>query len=187
MKEYNLKGAVTSLWWFPLVTGPIGIGLGIWVLAAPVASITTFAIAFAICIAIAGVLNTILAFCTMGFPNWGWTLAYGLLELICAIWLFSLPHATLATAFIIIVGIWILVSAINGIAESAMLSRYNGFWTVLMVLLLLATIFFAILFLTNPVFGGVAVWLYLGISILAFGLYRIIIAFVLKRATRYLA
>ena len=175
MKEYNLKGAVTSLWWFPLVTGLIGIGLGIWVLAAPVASITTFAIAFAICIAIAGVLNTIL------------TLAYGLLELICAIWLFSLPHATLATAFIIIVGIWILVSAINGIAESAMLSRYNGFWTVLMVLLLLATIFFAILFLTNPVFGGVAVWLFLGISILAFGLYRIIIAFVLKRASRYLA
>lgn len=187
MKEYNLKGAVTSLWWFPLVTGLIGIGLGIWVLAAPVASITTFAIAFAICIAIAGVLNTILAFCTMGFPNWAWTLAYGLLELICAIWLFSLPNATLATAFIIIVGIWILVSAINGIAESAMLSRYNGFWTVLMVLLLLATIFFVILFLTNPLFGGVAVWLYLGISILAFGLYRIIIAFVLKRASRYLA
>ena len=56
MKEYNLKGAVTSLWWFPLVTGLIGIGLGIWVLAAPIASITTFAIAFAICIAIAGVV-----------------------------------------------------------------------------------------------------------------------------------
>ena len=38
------------------------------------------------------------------------------------------------------------------------------------------TIVFAVLFLSNPVVGGVAVWLYIGISLITFGVFRIVFA-----------
>lgn len=186
MKGKYLSDGFNSLWWIPLITGLIGIALGVWTLCSPVSSIATFALVFAICMAVAGFMNVVGAFCTIGFPNWGWMLAMGILEVIAAIWMFSMPEPLMMTAFVIIIGVWILVSAINGIAEACMMSRYNGFWMIWMILLLLATVTFSILFLTNPVFGGVAVWLYLGISLICFGVYRIILAFVVRRVTNYL-
>lgn len=49
-----------------------------------------------------------------------------------------------------------------------------------MVLVLIATIVLAGIFLFNPVLGGITVWLWIGLSLLTYGIYRIILAFKLR-------
>ena len=66
------------------------------------------------------------------------------------------------------------------IAEASVLSTFSPGYVVWMVLMLIATIVFAIIFLSNPIAGGVAVWLYLGISLILFGCYRIALSMQVK-------
>ena len=74
-----------------------------------------------------------------------------------------------------IVGFWILFSTINSIAISLAIPG-GGAWTVLCVLLLLATLFFGVIFLTNPLVGGIAVWIWLAFSLIVYGVCRIVFA-----------
>ena len=66
-----------------------------------------------------------------------------------------------------------------------MLAAFSPGWAVFMILMLIAAVVFAVIFLTNPIAGGVAVWLWLGISLCAFGVYRIILAIALRRVNRF--
>ncbi|MDE5663361.1 MAG: DUF308 domain-containing protein [Muribaculaceae bacterium] len=160
--------------WLPIVTGLICIGLGIWCLCSPMDSLVIFAYVFAGCLCAAGLINVSLALgnASVGW-SWGWTLALGILEGICGIWLFTLPAPVVTTAFIFFIGIWIIVAAINALCESFVLSAHSVAWTVFSVLLLLATIVLAFMFITNPITGGVAVWLWIGLSLIFFGAYRL--------------
>lgn len=177
MKQFTLKSGLRKLSWLPIVTGIISLGLGIWCLCSPVTSLEVFAYVFAGCLCAAGVLNLCLAFgnSSVGW-NWGWALALGMLELICGVWLFTLPAIVLTTAFVFFVGVWIIVAAINALCEMMVLSSYSTGWTVVSVLLLVATIILAIIFMTNPISGGIAVWLYIGLSLILFGIYRFVFA-----------
>ncbi len=90
-----------------------------------------------------------------------------------------LPTPQLDVAFIYIVGFWILFAAISSVSVAfAMPGR--GVWTVWAVLLLIATIIFGVIFLTNPLAGGVAVWMWLAMSLIVFGVYRLVFAGRLK-------
>lgn len=183
----QFRGGITRLWWVPLITGLLAIGLGIWSLFSPVTSIEVFAYIFAACIVGAGILNLAYSITTNGFDsNWGWAMALGLIEIIAGIWMLTLPAQLLATAFVIVVGVWILVSAIMSIAEAGVMSAYSPGWIVWMILLLVATVIFAIIFLSSPIAGGVAVWMFLGISLLLFGIYRISLAFQIRALNRRL-
>lgn len=179
----NLTIGITRLWWVPLITGLLFIAFGIWCFVNPAASIETMAYIFCIGMICAGVLD--ISYSAVNYNahlNWGWSLAMGLLEIVVGAWLFALPAATLATAFIFAIGIWMIIAAINSICEACFLSAFVGGWGVVwMVLLLFATLILATLFIFNPIMGGVAVWLYLGISLLTYGIYRLTLAFSMKR------
>lgn len=177
----NFENRVHRLWWVPLITGLIGIGLGIWCFLSPTTSLPVFAYAFAGILCFAGLLYLLYAFNNMRLrTNWGWSLAMGLIDLVCGIWLFTLPAAVLVTVFVYAIAIWILIVAINSICEATVMSGGNAFWTVWMVIMLIATIFFAIYFLSSPLLGGVAGWLWLGFSFIFYGAYRIALAFKIK-------
>lgn len=178
----NLTVGLTRWWWIPLITGIIYVAFGIWCFVNPVLSIEVMAYIFCAGIILAGVLDIGYALANSSVNlNWGWSLALGLLELFCGIWLCTLPAGTLAMAFIFAVGFWIIIASIMAISEATVMSRFIGGWGVFwMVLLLIATIALACIFLFNPIMGGVAVWLYLGISLITFGVYRICLAFSLK-------
>lgn len=175
----------SKLWWFPLITGLLSIGMGIWCLFSPTSSLTLLAYVFTALLLLAGCMNLSYGIInTAPHSNWGWSLALGILEVIMAFWLYSLPVATLVTAFIFGVGIYLIIVAINALCESFMLHSYSGEGTWLFVLLLLATLFFAFIFLMAPVAGGVAVWLYIGISFITFGCYRIALAVKINRINK---
>lgn len=100
-------------------------------------------------------------------------LAVGLLELLCGIWLLCIPQPVLTIAFMYVIGIWILVVAINGICEACAMSAISPTWIIWAVLLLVCTIVFGIVFITNPVLSTVTEWMWLGLALITYGFYRI--------------
>jgi len=159
--------------------------MGAWVLFAPASSLPVLAYAFAIGMIAAAVLDLGYAIAASGFHSqWGWGLASGILEMMAGIWLLSMPEAQLVTCFMIIVGIWILVAAINSIAEICVLSAFSAGWLVWSILLLTAAIVLAVFFLTTPLFGGIAVWLWIGISLICYGVFRLVMAARLRSVGR---
>lgn len=171
------KGGLTRFWWAPMVTGIIAIGLGVWCLCSPATSIPVLAYVFAALICVAGGFNLGYGIINRRIAhNWGWSLALGLLDLVAGIWLFTLPEAELATTFIIVVGIWLICITINAFCETFMFSSGSPLWTTFSLILLLITIWFAFILISNPVSMAVAGWLYLGISLIAYGVFRVSVA-----------
>lgn len=131
---------------------------------------------FAAGLCLAGLLNLSFACFNRNIaPNWGWSLALGLLDLVAGIWMFCLPEGQLVVTFIVVLGIWLVCVAINAICEMFIIGSGSGWLTVLSVLLLVATVYFAVVVLSSPITLAFAGWLYLGISLISFGIIRIII------------
>ena len=184
-KMSTLRTGLRHLIWLPVITGLISIGLGIWCLCSPMTSLEVFAYVFAGCLCVAGALNLFLAFGNRSVGwSWGWALAAGILELFCGIWMFTMPAPVLTGAFIFFIGIWIIVAAINALCESFVISSYSPGWTIFSILLLIATVVLACIFLSNPISGGIAVWLWIGLSLIFFGVYRLIFAGNLRSINR---
>lgn len=185
MKKRMFNGGLTRFWWIPLVTGVLSLAIGIWCLCSPVSSLPVLAYVFAGCICAAGVLNIIYGIInTAPHSNWGWSLALGLFEIIIGVWLFMMPQAVLVTTFIYTIGIYLVVVTINAICEACVLSTYANDWVVWMLGFLFATLIFAIIFLAGPIAGGIVVWLYIGISLITFGIYRIMLSAKLRKINR---
>ncbi len=183
----NIFASVTRYWWLPMITGLISIAIGIWCLCSPQTSLPVLAYTFCICLCAAGFVNLVYAFANMGgHYSWGWSLAYGIIEILCGVWLLALPEATMTVAFIYAIGLFILFIAINAICESVMIYNYASFWIGWLIALLLVTIICALVFLAGPVAGGVAVWLYIGISFICYGIYRILFSAKLQRINKRL-
>lgn len=181
-----IRNKVSSLgfsryWWVPLISGLIFIAFGVWTLCCPAESLEVLAYAFAICFTLAGLFYTGFAFAVSKWSSdWGWTLAFGILEVILGIWLLCLPAPQLTVAFMFIAGFCLLFAAINAVCESFVVSADSVGWTIVSVIFLILTIAFTVIFLSNPIVGGVAVWLWLGLSLISFGIFRLVLAGKLK-------
>ncbi len=183
----SIRTGISRLWWLPMITGLISIAIGIWCLCSPLTSLPVLAYAFCICLCVAGFMNLIYAFSNMGgHYSWGWSLAYGLIELLCGGWLLTLPVPAMTTAFVYAIGLFILFVAINAICESVMIYNQASFWIGWFIALLLATIICALVFLAGPIAGGIASWLYIGISLICYGVFRILFSAKLRRLNRVL-
>ena len=178
----TLQTGLKKLAWLPFVTGILAIALGIWCLCDPTSSLVVFAYVFAGALCFSGVLNILLGISNKSTSwNWGWALSIGIIEIFCGVWMYTLPTLMITSVFMFVIGIWILVAAINALCESFMMASRSVVGAVFSVLLLLATIVFAIIFMANPISGGIAVWLYIGLSLIFFGCYRIIFAATMRK------
>lgn len=176
-RNFIFKGGITKYWWIPLITGLLSIVIGIWCLSSPSTSLPVLAYVFASVMCGAGLFNLIFAFANSKlFPGWGWSLGLGILELICGIWMFSLPLTVLTSVFIYIIGFYIIFAAVNAICDSCTFYGYSTDWFGWILAVLLITLLFAIIFMAGPIVGGVAVWIYIGISFITFGIYRLILS-----------
>lgn len=188
MNDMIYKGGITKYWWVPMLTGILAIGIGIWCLCSPASSLPVLAYAMAVIFCVAGFFNAIFALVNRKFaPGWGWALALGLIELCLGIWLLCMPAPTLTSTFIYAVGIYLIFVAINAICE--MCSVYSGAssWTGWLVGVLLLVILFSVIFLAGPVGGGIAVWLWIGISFILFGCYRISLSAVIRKINKQIS
>lgn len=185
MKDMIFKGGITKYWWVPMLTGILSIVMGIWCLCSPSTSLPVLATVFAALITVAGVANICLALTARkALPTWGWALAMGIIELICGIWLFTLPQNVLTVTFVYAVGIYLIFAAINSIAEACTLDSYDSGMLGWLLGFLLITLVLTIVFLAGPIAGGVAVWIYIGVSFISFGIYRMMLACKIRKINR---
>lgn len=182
MERSNFIYGLTKFWWIPLITGLAFIGFGVWCLCNPVESLKILAYIFAGALGAVGIFNLIFGFANITSSHgWGWAVACGIIEILCSIWLFFLPSPLLTSAFIFAMGIYIIFVSVNAIGESFMMSGYASFWLVWLMLLLFASIIFSCIFLAGPIVGGIAVWLWIGISFICYGTFRVLFSLKIKR------
>ena len=185
MNKSNFIYRATNFWWVPLITGLIFIGFGVWCLCNPVESLKIFAYIFAGTIGVIGIFNLLFGFTNINTSHgWGWAVACGIIEILCSIWLFFLPSGQLTQAFVFCIGLYIIFVAINAITESFSMYRLSSFWSVWLFLLLLVSIVCACIFLAAPIMGALAVWIYIGISFITYGVVRVLLSIDLRKINK---
>lgn len=169
---YNFK----KLWWIPLITGLFFIGFGVWCLCDPGDSLKILAYILAGTIGAVGVFNVLYSIWAANESNgWGWVAAGGVVEILFSIFLFFIPGPILTWIFVYGVGFYIIFMGIFAFFD-AFMRRYSKGWLLFSLLLLAATIAFALIFILAPVTPGVIGWLWIGVSFICFGVYRILLA-----------
>lgn len=176
----EIKQAVKH-WWVSLLVGILALVVGVWALMTPAESLFALAVLFEVALVVAGVLDIIFAASNRKILyGWGWNLAGGILELLLGIMLMAMPMASVAVIFIYVVGFWMLFRSLWSIGASFDLHQVGiRGWGWLLTLGILMAIF-SFLFLVSPSFGGIFVVMFVGIAILAYGIFRIFLAFGLK-------
>lgn len=181
MIRNSYLAGITRYWWMPLLTGLVCLGLGIWSICCPSQSLPIIAMAFAICILAVGVFDVIWGIATSRHnPAWGWDLCLGIIDIIAGVWMLNMPTGEMTLTFLYVVGIWLIFAAFNGVGQMFAVSLYNPFATILAVILLVATIFFSFWLILNPISLGVTAWIWIGIALCCYGVFRISISFKIK-------
>lgn len=189
----SANSGVYKLWWLPLISGIIFLGLGIWCLCAPVDFLDIMAYVFAGAFGAIGLFSLCYGICNFNVnPNWGWSVAGGIVEILFCFFLFFIPQDILAYVFVYGIGIYVIFMAIYTFFENFFAARQNGFWFFWVIIFCMAAIAFAITFIVGPgatelvgsttgaLMGATAPaiigWLWMGISFLCYGAYRIVLA-----------
>lgn len=184
---FEFKEGSTRFWWIPLFTGLLSVIIGIWCLCSPATSLPALALFFAGCICAGGLLNLCFGIANSGItPYWGWSIAVGILEIICGGWLFTLPIAIVTSIFIYVIGFYLIVEAVGYIFEVCAWLNYSRNWVAILLGFLLVTLLLSCIFLSGPIFGGIAVWLYIGFAFISMGFYRLTFAARLRKLNKRL-
>lgn len=177
MNTSNYYYGLARFWWLPLVSGLIFIGLGVWCLCDPGPFLTVMAYIFAGAIGAIGIFNLCYGFANVGTNHgWGWAAAGGVVEILFSIFLFFIPDPLLAYVFVYGTGLYIIFMAIYSFFESFMAVRSNPGWFAVIAILLLCALAFAFIFILGPGAPGLIGWIWIGVSFLCYGAYRIILA-----------
>lgn len=134
---------------------------------------------------VAGIVNVFWAFANREWnDSWGWSLARGLLEILFGVWLLLMPLPLVTTMLIYVVGFWMLFHSVLGICEASELSGIGvRGWGWLLACNILSLIC-SFVFLAAPVYGGIFILAYAGVSFVLYGIFRIVLSFEWRRINR---
>lgn len=172
-------------WWISLLVGILAIVVGIWCLASPDVTLVSMTYVFIAAFFIGGFSDIIFSLSNRKYIyGWGWTFVAGIFEVLMAVLLLSLPLPAVTVILIYLVGFWILFRSLMGIAESCslQLAGVKG-WGWLLTLGILGLLF-SFCYLLSPVYGGVFVVALVGVAILCYGIFRIILAVNLRKINK---
>lgn len=181
--ETILKSVQSTVkrWWISLILGVLFIMMGIWVFRTPIESFITLSIVFSVLILFSGIFGIIFSIAERkDLKGWGWYLTGGILDLLIGILLVSHPAMTMAI-LPLYVGFWLLFQGIMSIGFSFQFKSYkvpNWGWLLFSGIL---TVIFAVLLLANPVFASFSIVYMASFAFLFAGIFRIILAFDLKK------
>lgn len=181
MLRNTFLSGITKYWWLPLITGLVCIGLGVWSICCPSGALPILAMIFAIGLLVVGAVDLIWGIATSKHnPGWGWDLCLGILDVIAGIWMLTMNTQEMTLTFLYIIGIWLIFAAFNGLGQIFAISVYNPLATFLAALLLLGTLFFSFWIIFNPIALGVTAWMWIGIALCCYGVFRLAAAFKIK-------
>ena len=188
MESTLLQSAKSSAknWWLSLILGVLFILLSIWIFRTPATSYISLSILFSTFIFISGIFGIIFSVSNRKqMRGWGWFLAGAIMDLLVGTLLITHPLMTMAI-LPFYVGFWVLFRGVLGIGFSFQLKSFGvPNWGLLLVLGIL-TIVFSFLLLMNPVFTGLSIVYMTALAFVVMGIFRMILAFDLKKIHTYL-
>ena len=180
--EMQIDNNVFRHWWLSLIVGIMSIIAGLCCFVTPISSIVVLTSFFVVILIVGGIFNVVTAAVNAKWNRyWGWDLARGILEILLGIWMLMLPTPVLTTTLVYVFGFWMLFNSIMGICEACELSniRLKG-WGWLLACSILGVLC-SFIFLMAPIYGGMFVLAYIGISFIFYGIFRIVLAFQIRK------
>jgi len=176
----------TKYWWLMLFAGVLLIGLGVWILASPVASYLSLSLVFAAGMVMTGSFEVIFSITNYkDVQGWGWTLAGGLVDLVLGVYLLYYPLLTMIV-LPLIMGFWMLFRGFMAIGSSIELRAYGildwGWLLFTGVMIILV----ALIILGNPLFGVINIVVWTALAFIISGIFRIYLSIKLKKYKDYL-
>lgn len=169
-------------WYLMLIVGIVFVILGIWTLATPVDAYAALSIVFAVGFLINGITEVVFAMDNK-HQNWGWSLTLGILSIVVGLLLLLNPAVSMAT-LPFYVGFTLLFRSISGMITAYDMKQYGILdWGTLMVTAVLGLIFSFIL-LWNPLFAGINVVVWTGVTFIVLGGYTIYFSFKLRKLNK---
>jgi len=172
-------------WWIFLLVGLILIVTGIWISLSPATAYVSLSFLFAINIFVTGIMEVIFSVMSRkSMEGWGWTLIGGLLDIVIGVYLLAYPLLTMSVLPFIL-GFWLLFKGFSAIGFAIDLKSYDeSNWGVLLALGIIILLF-AGMVLAVPAFGVLNIILWTSLSFIAAGVFRVVLAFRLKRLASY--
>lgn len=172
-------------WWISLIVGLFSLAAGIACFLTPDGSLAVLTVLFEATLLAGGILNILFATVNRHrISYWSWSLARGIIELLLGIWLLVLPLPVVTTGLIFLIGFWMLFHSIIGIGESCELQQYDIKGLGWLLACNILSLVFSFVYLMSPVFGGLFVVFFLGFSFVFYGVFRMALAFKLRRFNR---
>ncbi len=180
-KNINFIGYNTQYWWLMLFAGILFIGLGIWILAAPVDSYLSLSTLFAFGMVFAGVFEIIFAIGNhRALHGWGWTLAGGMIDLFLGSYLLNYPLLSMVV-MPLIMGLWMLFRGCMAIGSSLELRAYGVLdWAWLLVTGVLIVLL-SFLIIGNPLFAAISIVVWTAFAFILSGIFRVFLSLQLKK------
>lgn len=182
MHQIDMSKKIFKHWWISLIVGVLSIITGICCFATPASSFAVMTTFFMAMFFVSGIFNTVSAATNRNWnDNWGWDLARGIIEILLGIWLFMLPLPLVSTTLVYVFGFLMLFHSITGICESCELSKIpiRG-WGWLLGCSILSLIC-SFIYLVTPIYGGIFILVFIGISFILYGIFRIILSFKFRK------
>lgn len=182
---FNSIRKAINYWYLPLLVGLFFIVVSLIVFTSPMASFVALALLFSISFMLGGIAEIVFALSNREqLRNWGWTLGFGLITTLIGISLIINTELSMSVlAFYI--GFIVLFRSIAAISFSIDIKRYGGRqWGSLLAFGILGAIF-SFLLLWNPVFAGLTIVVFTGLSLFFSGLFNIYFALQLRKIHRY--
>lgn len=189
MEKTIIQTVRTSIrhWYLLLLVGIIFIATGIWVIATPLSAYLALSFLFSISFLVAGLAEVIFAIANhKGMKGWGWTLVYGLFNLLIGSLLLFNPIISITT-LPLYVGFVVLFRSFMAIGAYLDLDNHGlGDVGGLLGIGILGVLFSFIL-IWNPVFAGVSLVTWTSLALLVAGFYSCFASFRLKKLDKILA
>ena len=174
-----------SHWYAPLISGIIFIGAGILALVFGKATFIVITFLFSLSLLLSGVLEIVVAVVNRkAMTRWGWSLVFGMIDSIFGVLLLVNPFMS-AVALALFVGFAVLFRSIGGIILAINLKKIHfRKWGYLLALSIFGVLFSFALIL-DPVFVWIAIIVFAAITLIAGGIFSIILSVFLKKMNRF--
>lgn len=172
-----MKRVISKNWWLVLLKGVILILLAFLVFSNPMGTLLGLSLFLGIGILITGVIIVIIALAAKNeMENWGWKLAEGILDIVFGFMLMANPEIT-AVVIPFMIGFWAIFYGILITIGAFSLKKLD--WKLLIFGIL--TILLGNVIMFNPIFMGITLSIWIGITLLVAGIYNVVYSLDIKK------
>jgi uncharacterized membrane protein HdeD (DUF308 family) len=173
--------SVIKHWYLLLLVGLVFIAAGIWVMSTPLSAYLALSILFSVSFFIVGLLEVIFAISNAkDMKGWGWTLVFGIFNLLISFVLFYDPLISITTLPLYI-GFVVLFRSFSAIGISLDSENYGVPGKGSLLALGILGVLFSFILLWDPAFAGLSLVVWTAIALITAGIYSIYFSILLKK------